>query len=308
MSHFQRLDASNQAQLTVPYGKLSLVLFATAAIPIVSYGLQNTVSKNPLQYNILWVIAFLINVICVSLPGRFDGEQKDGKVTISWETVFAPSGYAFAIWGVIYLGELLLSIYTGFYGKPVQLMNKAMMWWIMGNLFQSLWCACFRPAFRAVLWMPATLLGLGAGSYLMLAKEITNSIFLESNSFQTKALLYLFRVPISLHTGWLTAATLLNFNSYAATSNFSMGSQIALAIASAYIATAGGAAAAIWLKDPVLALTVAWALAAVANETKYHSKIDLHKDTKEALVLTENTLVRSLVAVALGVPVFRKMF
>jgi len=48
--------------------------------------------------------------------------------------------------------------------------------------------------------------------------------------------LLLARFPISLHATWLTAASLLNLNGWAAVSEFSLGTQIALAQVSSYLA------------------------------------------------------------------------
>ena len=49
---------------------------------------------------------FLINVASVSLPGRFDSEVDPKNMAFPWPTLFSPAGFAFAIWGVIYMGEV----------------------------------------------------------------------------------------------------------------------------------------------------------------------------------------------------------
>ena len=40
--------------------------------------------------------------------------MEDGKIAVVWKSAFAPSGWAFAIWGIIYLGELLTTLYIAF--------------------------------------------------------------------------------------------------------------------------------------------------------------------------------------------------
>eukprot|EP01041_Mallomonas_annulata_P012429 gene12429-26142_t len=293
----------------IPYAKIAGVMFGTAAVPAIAYGLHDIIAKGNSLYRILWVVAFAINVISVSIPGRFDGEQVDNKVAIPWETVFAPAGYAFAIWGAIYIGEFLLTIYMGISGQPMKVFRPAVTWWLMGNLFQSLWCASFRPQFKSVLWLPTLLLALGALSFFMLQRQITSAIVLPRDATAWSQIgLWLMRAPISLHTGWLTAAALLNLNGYAAVSNISMGKQVALALASAYVAAAAGGILSVWTQDPLLALTVAWALTAVAYQTKHKSTLNLHADTKEALALTESWLAKALVATALSVPLFAVKF
>ncbi len=52
----------------------------------------------------------------------------------------------------------------------------------------------------------------------------------------------LIRWPVSLHAGWLAAATLLNLNAWANVSKCSLSTQISLAFASAYLGFALAAA------------------------------------------------------------------
>ena len=52
------------------------------------------------------IAGFLINLGSVSLPGRFDSDVNPESMVFPWPTLVSPAGFAFAIWGVIYLGEL----------------------------------------------------------------------------------------------------------------------------------------------------------------------------------------------------------
>jgi hypothetical protein len=104
-----------------------------------------------------WAVAYLVNVLAVRVPGRFDGLPSP----IPWKTVFAPSSWAFAVWGLIYGCELLITTFIAFFSprffdRPLM---RAAPGWICANLFQSLWCAAFRPAYKKSLWLPSSLLG-----------------------------------------------------------------------------------------------------------------------------------------------------
>ena len=82
------------------------------SIPVLMLYTNSTLMKHPWAYRLLWGISFLTNLLTVQLPGRLDGEiANDGKnkAPLRFDTLFAPAGYAFAIWAVIYLGEILLS-------------------------------------------------------------------------------------------------------------------------------------------------------------------------------------------------------
>lgn len=306
-SHLAK-TAVSALPVTIPYVKLSGVILGTVGIPgLIYFFKEQLFHKFPWSFRVAWTLSFLCNVIFVSIPGRFDGVA-DADINIGWETVFAPAGYAFAIWGMIYLGELLITLYTGLYGIPDHPLRDATIWWTFGNIFQSLWCAAFRPQFKSFLWLPSSLLGLAAISLFKVHDVLTNSILDSSQSLWTKIGLTAFRAPVSLHAGWLAAATLLNLNGWAAMSQISMGSQVALAFGSSYIAFILGLFIAIRQRDPLVALTVAWALGAIAYQTKEKSKLNLSAETKEALVKTEGFLAKVLVSAALGIPVVLKCF
>ena len=286
-----------------PYTQVAGIIFSSALVTVASIGLHDAVEKFPLLFRVIWVSAFLANCISVSVPGRFDGQNMEN----SWKTVFAPAGYAFAIWGVIYAGEALVSIYIGAVGRPHSVSQKASLFWAAGNLFQSLWCACFRPIFKSALWLPTSLLFVSGLSYFMLHNELTKSIAM-STSFWSKFGLYALRFPIALHTGWLAAATLLNFNGWAAVSKLALSSQVSIAFNSSYIAFIAGCVAAVRQQDPFLALTVAWALKAVAYQTKTDPQVKLQAETIQSLASTENSLANALIGAAVAIPIASKLF
>ena len=53
------------------------------------------------------VLGFVINILSVSIPGRFDSDVEPGDtLRFPWPTLLNPAGFAFAIWGLIYFGEI----------------------------------------------------------------------------------------------------------------------------------------------------------------------------------------------------------
>jgi hypothetical protein len=153
-------------------------------------------------------------------------------------------------------------------------------------------------------------LGLGAISLLGAHNELTKAILPgPAMSVWEKTSLILMRSPISLHAGWLCAATLLNLNGWAAVSKLTLGTQVAIGFASAYIAAIVGAYVSVTRGDPLVALTVAWALAALASQTRTQSQVkDLPASTAEALSVTEKFLSNVLVGTAVVAPTISKMF
>mmetsp|Transcript_1117 Transcript_1117/g.1819 ORF Transcript_1117/g.1819 Transcript_1117/m.1819 type:complete len:328 (+) Transcript_1117:145-1128(+) len=292
----------------VPQMKFALITLAIAVIPSLAIWLNKATRSNALLYRVAWVGAFIINLITVSIPGRFDGQttSDNTRADIPWKSLFEPSGWAFAIWGVIYLSELLVTLYVGGIGEPVAALTKAVPYWLMGNLFQSAWCFAFCPEFRSVLWLPMILLALGSGSLALAHNELTFAINNLSDAFNagSKIKLLLLRFPFALHTGWLAAASLLNLNAWISVSKYSMDQQITTAFLSAYLGAAVGAGLSIRSGDPLIALTVAWALAALSDRTAQkvaEQPAVISPDTQKALSLTEKGLSYLLAAIGAGV-------
>jgi hypothetical protein len=260
-------------------------------------------------YRAVWVVAFLVNLVTVSIPGRFDGQVAagNGKVDFPWRTVFAPAGWAFAIWGVIYSSELLLVGYVGVVGLPMQAFKRAAPYWAAGNLFQGIWTFLFRENFKSQMWLPMISLALGSASLFTAHGEFTQAI-LPSMKLWEKARLIALRSPISLHATWLTGASLLNLNSWAALSQKTLGFQVALGFASAYFVAAAGIIISVKRGDPFVALVVAWTLAALSSKTKENCDVkELPSSTVDALALTEKVLSNILIGTAVAAPLSRAL-
>ncbi len=293
-------------------------------IPLLMQRVKASVSASPDSsrlFKVIWLSAFVLNLITVSLPGRFDSEanreksesEKKTGTILTFTPVFAPSGWAFAIWGVIYLGELLLTGFIALFGSAPQFMSvlkDATPYWVGANAFQSLWCAAFRPKFRKRLWLPSLCLVMAAYSQLRCLYTIMNSsyadfllefFFISSNSFAK----FLIAFPIALHGGWLCAAALLNLNSWVTESGASMGKNIAMAFFSTYFAAGLSMYATLRTHNPFVMGTIAWALAAVADNIKNNKTAQaakLNADTRESLDYTIKGVSNGLLILSLFVP------
>lgn len=310
--------------------RVALVLAASAAIPLILKQIGSKIAAGDLNYRIAWLGAFILNIICVSIPGRFDGQMVDGKISVVWRSAFAPSGWAFAIWGIIYFFETLTALYItaapsswdfghtvsevvkkSAWGSTIAVppqisgfnegIKKATPYWIAGNLYQCLWCYSFRPSFRNSLYVPGSLLAVGAYCLFGCHSELTRAIQ-HGNTIKSKVVLMLLRFPISLHASWLTAASLLNFNGWAAITAVSFEKMLALATFSAYAAAALGGYLTLNTRDAGIGFTFAWALMALADKTSNNSDV---KDfmglvAVKALGLTERYLSYIVAVITLG--------
>ena len=238
---------------------------------------------------ILNATGFVINASTVSIPGRLDGQQDEAMrggnlnpnenkplsntaTTTSNGTVVyrrarnmslvTPAGWAFAIWGPIYLGEAIFcaAMFVPSSGLA-SLAPTVTVPFVAANLFQTFWCASFRPESFNGTW--TTLI-----SPLMLAGTAYSLSMINAIAAGNWYL-----VPITLQFGWTTAATLVNLNSSLAAFHDNDSLATAMGHASAVAATALGVGVTLAHATPAYGLTLAWALTACGNGVggKQHS-------------------------------------
>jgi hypothetical protein len=252
--------AESQPSVSNILGLLALAV----AIPYLSRISDELIAKDQGAYKTMWVVAFVANLLAVALPGRFDSRVANGE-PFPWDNMFEPAAWAFTIWPLIYIAELAVTSFVASGNGPAKDFAKVAPFWVAGNLFQSAWCLSFRPPMKKFLWLPVSFLALSGACFGLGYLSLTNSMSVLSTAFNSVTLntLKLVRVPFALHTAWLAAATLANLNAWLAMSNVTTGLQDALAFLSASAAGFAGAAMALRTRDPVPAVTVAWALAAL---------------------------------------------
>ena len=266
----------------------------TVGLPMLEAALSSSSSLTLLKS--LNAAAFATNVIAVSVPGRLDGPQdqqmregnlnpskpnatkesidedsplvgKEDKDTSAYSlnrsrTLVNPSGWAFSIWGPIYLGEAAF-VATQFLASDAAtsaLLPQITAPFVAANLFQSLWCASFRPSYGEgwKKYISAAMLG-GTAYSLSLVHSAGATV-------ADPTMLSHLLLPITMHFGWTSAATLVNLNgSLASDQSASPRSLIALGNSSAVIATALGVGVTVSQSAPAYGLTLAWALAACAD-------------------------------------------
>eukprot|EP00520_Triparma_pacifica_P018595 CAMPEP_0118645714 /NCGR_PEP_ID=MMETSP0785-20121206/7653_1 /TAXON_ID=91992 /ORGANISM="Bolidomonas pacifica, Strain CCMP 1866" /LENGTH=335 /DNA_ID=CAMNT_0006537625 /DNA_START=261 /DNA_END=1265 /DNA_ORIENTATION=- len=196
-------------------------------------------SMTPLKIKLVFATSFfLINIISVSMPGRLDGElakeietskktskkisKKISKKTsnnkplspspisiVGGRTLIAPAPWAFAIWGPIYISEfllILLILSTSSTSPLFQTLQTVSPYWFLSNLSQALWCASFRTSY---VLSPNPLSNISSPTYLTL----TTLCLLKSHAvLVSSGSPWYITLPIALHGGWTSAASLVNIN------------------------------------------------------------------------------------------------
>jgi hypothetical protein len=239
--------------------------------------------------------AFIVNMISVSVPGRMDGAQdqamRQGDLNPSSETpltggdssrpssyvssrarsIVTPAGWAFAIWGPIYLGEGIFvasQLFSSSSSAILSVIPSVTPAFVAANLFQSLWCASFRPSYVEG-WKKYISVGMLAGTAYSLSLV---------QAAATPDLFWYF-VPLTMHFGWTTAATLVNLNGSVAMGTSSDTTVVGLGHGSVIAATALGVGITLQAAAPVYGLTIAWALAACSQGASHNTVSGTASDT-----------------------------
>ncbi|KAK3241411.1 hypothetical protein CYMTET_48827 [Cymbomonas tetramitiformis] len=210
----------------------------------------------------------------VSVGGRIDSRYAETKgipKDDEYRGLVTPAGWAFAIWGIIFMGEIAFTIYqvacTPSEGEQMRWLEALSPWFTAACGFQALWCVAFREWARPVFWLPALMLsGIAAalgGAQAELSQAAVGMTWLQYG---------LVHAPLSIHFGWVSAAALVNWNSYAALlvhdGVISKPAQMAIASMSIAVAALAGIQVSLVRSDALYGLTIAWALMAVKADGK----------------------------------------
>jgi hypothetical protein len=156
------------------------------------------------------VLNFLsvITVIVVNFfaqTGRINGTTI-GEQSDKYPNLFTPAGYAFSIWGLIYIGLLAFSgfmLYQAFTeAKNTDFIKRTSFWFIIANIGTSLW---------VVAWIYGYTGASVVLMFLILAKLlkiiVNNDMELWDAPFSTIAFYWW---PICLFSGWISVASIAN--------------------------------------------------------------------------------------------------
>jgi len=133
-----------------------------------------------------------------------------GSLSEKYENLFTPAGYAFSIWGLIYLGLLIFSIYHIYQAfgpkKDLKFLQQTKLWFFITNLANASWVIAWLYEFTGI----SILIML-----VMLFSLI--KIILNTNMERWDAPLKIIAFnwwPICLYSGWIAVATIANFSAY----------------------------------------------------------------------------------------------
>ena len=142
-----------------------------------------------------------------------------GEISKQYDNLFTPAGYAFAIWGIIFLSLIAYAIFqirSAFFNeKSNEFILQTGYWFTITNLLNGLWVFAFVYDYTGLSVL------IMFGILASLTKIVLNTNMERSQvSFSEKAFKYW---PISIYFGWVAVATIANIAAYLSKLNWEVG-------------------------------------------------------------------------------------
>ena len=152
------------------------------------------------------IFALVLNGLAGS--GAFNGKTV-GDISARYDTLIAPTGYAFAIWGVIYL---LLLLFVGYqwYGwlrnREDTALKQTGVWFTLGNIANGLWIFAWLNEY---LGISVLLIFMLLFSLIMLTLRLRLEIW----DAPLRTIVFVWW-PICIYLGWIVVASVANVAAY----------------------------------------------------------------------------------------------
>lgn len=207
----------------------------------------------------VWVVLSYLTMITLNALANIlpINGQTTGAISDAYPNLFAPAGYTFSIWGLIYLLLGILVIFlvrqTKYLNHPLRNrgMSRIMTLFIVSSFANATWILAwhYRLIGVSVLIMLVILVSL-----ILMMNELIMIPFSKSEIRWMKP-------PVGVYLGWITVATVANITTYLVSiqwHQFGISEEVWMVITLA-VATLIACAALIWSKCGAYGLTVIWA-------------------------------------------------
>lgn len=164
-------------------------------------------------------IAFLVMVFInyLSNTGIFAGNTM-ADISTKYDNLFTPAGYAFSIWGLIYLALLGFVVYQGKVftrnaaEEEKEVLSIISWWFVVSCIANCLWIVSWLNDYIGVSVLVMAVL------LISLFRVVVNTrMELSSASRRKKLLVWL---PFSLYSGWVSVAFIANIAAYLTKANW----------------------------------------------------------------------------------------
>lgn len=153
------------------------------------------------------VVTIFVNYL--SNTGFFNDETM-ASISGKYQSLFTPAGYAFSIWGLIYLALFGFVIYFGPFTKNTDAKEKTIRntgWWFV--------VSCAANCLWIVTWLyESTFLTIPIMVILLISLMkiiLNNKRTIEARDLQT---LFFLRLPFYIYSGWISVALIADVAAY----------------------------------------------------------------------------------------------
>lgn len=185
--------------------------------------------------------------------------RDDSRFDDGLEVRIDAAGYAFSIWGVIFIGMIAFSFFQLRHGRQTNHLKQAYIYLIIAGLASI--------AFVPISFSENQLLAAGNLWWHLIALVFANrALRAHAGEVGTVNYAWTYFAP-SMYLGWISAATVIATSLMLAQLGIDLSEGIQVLIAFAFVVVLYEIARFLNRRgDPVYALTVAWALVAIAVE------------------------------------------
>ncbi len=223
-----------------------------------------------------------------------------GQVSDSYPNLFAPAGYTFSIWGLIYFLLLAHTLYQLWLFKrgrsklDTRTLDRIGILFCISSLANTLWIVCWHARL-----IPVTMVL----TIVMLVCVATIVSLLHDQPLTRKERLFV-RLPFSVYFGWLTVATIANMTTmmvYFGWNGFGLSSDVWMMIVST-IGALIAIAVVLLLRDGAYGLVIVWAYAGILYK---HLSPGGFGGTHVGVIVVVSVLI-ALIALSLGYLLYRR--
>jgi hypothetical protein len=177
-----------------------------------------------------------------------------GAVSDKYPTRLSPADYAFSIWGLIYLGLIVFSIYQSLPSNAKRFRSVRTIY-ILNCAANCAWLYFWHQEMMLICTAIIFLM-LGTLAFINVKLQITDSL----EEF------WLAKFPFGLYFGWITVATILNAAIALVSLNFQTSDSLAVILSAVliFVATVLGVVIRFKFVNVFYPLAIAWALTATA--------------------------------------------
>lgn len=161
----------------------------------------------PNAINYLNLGGFVINCFVTFGASPIFGFPDNGTLSNKYQTIITPAGWAFVIWGVIFLFQGIFTVVQMIpkYASLPMIQKGVHIWFFVVCVAQSAWTFLF--GYEQIVASAIAMLCILSGLLVILCRQ-TAADLSDGSLFE----FWLLRFPFSIHGGWIVAASAVNIN------------------------------------------------------------------------------------------------